>query len=64
MGSRTQYNISPDTYLGLDVMYAKLQSANFGPLAPTTCRDNLADISKLMWTTGQFRFRVHKDFYP
>ena len=30
VGSRTQWNVTKDFYMGLDVMYSKMQSANFG----------------------------------
>ena len=30
VGSRTQWNVTKDFYMGLDVMYSKLQSANLG----------------------------------
>jgi hypothetical protein len=63
LGSRTQWNVTKDFYMGLDVMYAKLQTAPLFagsavvlgiPGATTT-----TDVDN--W---QFRFRVHRDFYP
>ncbi len=30
LGSRTQWNVTKDFYLGVDVMYAKLHSADLG----------------------------------
>ena len=30
VGSRTQWNVTKDFYMGLDVMYSKMQSANLG----------------------------------
>jgi hypothetical protein len=67
VGSRTQWNVSKDLYMGLDVMYSKLEGASFlnggvatactnfscGGILPSADQDNLA-----------FRFRVHRDFYP
>ena len=62
VGSRTQWNVTKDFYMGVDVMYAKLQTASYnGPSlgltssfqGPTQDQDNLL-----------FRFRVHRDFYP
>jgi hypothetical protein len=55
IGSRTQYNITPDTYLGLDVLYAKLKSQTGTGFAPGLLTDP---------DNWQFRFRVHRDFYP
>ena len=64
IGSRTQWNVSRDFYLGVDLMYAKLQSATFnqaggglGSIIPVG--QNVTDVDN--W---QFRFRVHRDFYP
>ena len=63
IGSRTQWNVTKDFYMGVDVLYSKLQGATssvdptFGTLsfdgAPKSDVDNWA-----------FRFRVHRDFYP
>jgi hypothetical protein len=65
----TQWNVTKDFYMGLDVMYSKLQSATafitpgvgafalapngVGGVSPKEDPDN--------WS---FRFRVHRDFYP
>ena len=63
LGSRTQWNITPDTYLGLDVMYQKLHSATnglfFSPYLTTTLPSTNGDVDN--WA---LRFRVHRDFYP
>jgi hypothetical protein len=65
IGSRTQWNVTKDFYMGVDVLYSKLQTATVvgvpsalaiavsGATAPAQDVDN--------W---QFRFRVHRDFYP
>jgi hypothetical protein len=73
VGTRTQWNIDSSTYLGLDVVYEKLQTglsgmvANYGnggesgataTSAGTGPRD-VADQSALM-----VQFRVHRNFYP
>jgi hypothetical protein len=68
VGSRTQWNITKDFYMGLDVMYSKLQSATiavsptFGAIAlsPNLVGGSLATDPD-NWS---FRFRVHRDFYP
>ena len=64
LGSRTQWNVTKDFYMGFDVLYSKLNSADapnnvvpgniaFGNATTVSDADN--------W---QFRFRVHRDFYP
>jgi hypothetical protein len=72
LGSRTQWNVTKDFYMGLDVMYSKLSSAtssvsptlgalalspNIGPAPPNTMQQTDPD----NWSV---RFRVHRDFYP
>ena len=64
LGSRTQWNVSKDFYMGVDVMYAKLMSASLPGGTHTVSTSiggatNVADVDN--W---QFRFRVHRDFYP
>lgn len=66
VGSRTQWNVSPDFYMGVDVVYTQLNTASGGLVAsvagagaqPTAIR-TFDDQSA--WT---IQFRVHKDFYP
>ena len=69
-GTRTQWNVTKDFYMGLDVMYSKLEGgstlngvttggitpAGLGAGTPT-----LVDSNQDNWS---FRFRVHRDFYP
>jgi hypothetical protein len=67
LGSRTQWNITKDFYLGLDLMYAKLHSADLG--APgTALTPGIGGVTFFVPKTDpsnwQFRFRVHRDFYP
>jgi hypothetical protein len=73
IGSRTQWNVTKDFYMGVDVLYNKLQTSDSSTgLAPATvsgsacvtgagvtARCRLDDQDNLM-----FRFRVHRDFYP
>ena len=64
LGSRTQWNVTKDFYMGVDVMYAKLLSASMpGNIVPTNAAfggaTRVSDADN--W---QFRFRVHRDFYP
>ncbi len=67
LGSRTQWNVTKDFYLGVDVMYSKLferiglpeqydRNAIYESAVATA---RLSDVDN--W---QFRFRVHRDFYP
>ena len=67
VGTRTQFNLDANTYLGVDVVYEKLQTGLSGMLAnygngtenaatgPRTVQDQSA------W---MFEFRVHRNFYP
>lgn len=67
LGSRTQWNVTSDFYMGLDVMYSELKSATtangFAPatVANSSCGALCRLDDQSDW---QFRFRVHKDFYP
>jgi hypothetical protein len=64
--------VSPDTYLAVDVLYQKLQSASLpGGLIPaSSAAPPASGISIGSATTvadqdnWSVRFRVHKDFYP
>jgi len=66
VGTRTQWNVTKDFYMGVDVLYQKLDSAQtFNGL-------NTAALSPLNTTATAggnqdnwaFRFRAHRDFYP
>jgi hypothetical protein len=59
LGSRTQWNVTKDFYMGLDVMYAKLNSIERLGTAAIGGATHASDVDN--W---QFRFRVHRDFYP
>jgi hypothetical protein len=67
IGTRTQFNIDSQTYLGVDVVYQELQTglagmnANYGNGAENalTGPRTVSNQSALM---GQFR--VHRNFYP
>ena len=73
-GSRTQWNITKDFYMGVDVLYSKIQTANLGAGTVTgfgtTVFANRAPLvgGGTAFATDQdnwsFRFRVHRDFYP
>jgi len=73
VGTRTQFNIDSSTYLGVDVVYEKLETGLSGMLAnygngsangtgitgAGTGPRNVTDQSALM-----VQFRVHRNFYP
>ena len=65
VGTRTQFNIDASTYLGVDVVYQKLetalagQQANFGNGAEAASPRTVDDQSAWM-----VQFRVHRNFYP
>ena len=65
VGTRTQFNIDASTYIGLDVVYQKLQSglsgmqANYGNGAEAASARTVGDQSAWM-----AQFRVHRNFYP
>jgi hypothetical protein len=67
VGTRTQWNVTKDFYMGLDVLYQKLGSASStnglftGSVAGIQGPGVLRIDDRDNW---QFRFRVHRDFYP
>jgi len=67
IGSRTQWNVTKDFYMGLDVMYSKLQSATavvIPGVGAQALSPNLGLVSQTDPDNWSFRFRVHRDFYP
>ena len=74
-GSRTQWNVTKDFYMGIDVMYSKIQSANAGSGLVTNGVPGVIVPNRALLVGGgtavaedmdnwSFRFRVHRDFYP
>ena len=68
-GTRTQWNVTKDFYMGLDVMYSKLEGAStVNGVAPGGITPNLGNGTPTLVDSSQdnwsFRFRVHRDFYP
>ena len=53
LGSRTQWNVSKDFYMGLDVIYSKMSTMTVPLVTNLENQDNVA-----------VRFRVHRDFMP
>src|SRR6185369_8787671 len=66
VGTRTQWNVTKDFYMGLDVMYSRLESATALVSGGTAfaISPNLGFIPKTDPDNWSFRFRVHRDFYP
>ena len=67
IGSRTQWNITPDFYLGLEVLYQSLKSASMpgGVVALGANGTKPAGVYSVSdMDNWSFRFRAHKDFYP
>ena len=72
VGSRTQWNVTKDFYMGVDVLYSKMQSANFGNFcagenvacAAQNSTTNALVIPAKDTDNWAFRFRAHRDFYP
>jgi len=65
IGSRTQWNVSKEFYIGFDVMYAKLSSAGLPGNVQSTIGTSIGGATTVSDVDNwQFRFRVHRDFYP
>jgi hypothetical protein len=69
VGSRTQWNVTKDFYMGLDVAYLKMQSMSTSDgliagsaINPATTVNNVKTLSDQ--DNWMVRFRVHRDFYP
>ena len=75
VGSRTQWNITKDFYMGVDVLYQKMQTGNIGTGPISTAIPAIHVANRALFVGGgtgiaedadnwSFRFRVHRDFYP
>jgi hypothetical protein len=70
MGSRWQYNLTPAMYVGVDVLYQKLKTADAGGVATflTGAASVAAQGNTPYQITNQdnwgFRLRVHRDILP
>ncbi|HZT25624.1 MAG TPA: porin [Pseudolabrys sp.] len=68
VGSRTQWNVTSDFYMGVDVLYQKMNSLSTPTgLAPTTITGSSCQLGSCRVDdidNWMVRFRVHKDFYP
>ena len=68
VGTRTQWNVTKDFYMGLDVAYTKLSGMTTGtgvlPTAMIPAGTNNGPRTIGDQDNWQARFRVHRDFYP
>ena len=68
LGSRTQWNITKDFYMGVDVLYQKLNSGTTtnGQIGLNQVQTSgaVGPIFVENPDNWSFRFRVHRDFYP
>jgi porin-like protein len=69
IGTRTQWNVTKDFYIGLDVIYQKLEGMDFAPTAAVSPAAFAFAGQSFQAAPGSqdnigFRFRAHRDFYP
>ena len=68
LGSRTQWNVTKDFYMGVDVLYQKMNSGSTptGTLGVNQIQaaGAVGPIFVESPDNWSFRFRVHRDFYP
>jgi hypothetical protein len=72
LGSRTQWNITKDFYMGVDVLYQHIDSATLGvqtitgagPTPNVVFGAGGSFVPATDYNNWSFRFRVHRDFYP
>src|SRR5262249_20507802 len=74
VGSRTQWNVTKDFYMGVDVLYQKMNTGTIGN-GLVTAQGPTIFVNRGLAVGGgtnfaedadnwSFRFRVHRDFYP
>src|SRR5262245_1241488 len=68
VGTSTQWNVTKDFYMGLDIAYTRLSGITTGtgllPANAVPAGTNTAARFNDDESNWQFRFRVHRDFYP
>ena len=66
IGSRTQWNIDSQTYIGVDVVYTTLKSASNGVAVNVAAAGNQPQAFRSLSDQSAFvgQFRVHRNFYP
>lgn len=64
-GTRTQWNVTRDFFMGLDIIYMKLNTASSGVATLAASGAKPAGTYSLAnQDAWAFRFRAHRDFYP
>jgi hypothetical protein len=65
IGSRTQFNLDANTYVGVDIVYTRLNTSSSGLAALPTTGTKPGGVYSIndqsAWTA---EFRVHRNFYP
>jgi maltoporin len=68
VGSRSQWNITPWFYVGVDVLYQKIESASNGAIVTYTAAAGTAKPTALYAIQNQdnvgIRVRLHRDIVP
>ena len=66
LGTRTQFNLDANTYVGLDVVYTHLNTASDGAtiFLPTNSTKPAGVYSVSDQSAWTVQFRVHRNFYP
>jgi Porin subfamily len=73
IGSRSQWNVDSQTYLGVDIAYLGLQTANSGLFSnpmnasgTAALGANVPNATRTFANQGTFmgQFRIHRNFYP
>jgi hypothetical protein len=66
IGSRTQWNIDSSTYLGVDVAYLGLKTADSGLIATAGLGAQVAGVPRTISDQHAWigQFRIHRNFYP
>jgi hypothetical protein len=66
VGTRTQWNIDSQTYIGVDVLYTSFQTANGGIAATIPVNGTQPSALRTFSDQSAFvgQFRVHRNFYP
>jgi hypothetical protein len=65
VGTRTQWNVTKDFYMGVDVLYQNMKSASLpNGLTAGTVYTGFGTTNVSDQDNWSFRFRAHRDFYP
>ena len=69
VGSRSQWNITKDLYMGFDVLYSKLNSGKLNTAGSYTAAAGNGVAASSLYTTGNLdavsaAWRIHRDIVP